>query len=54
MLATNLNYAEETFDLARLPGVVGKPVTQVLDSGASVRGDTISFTSVGSGGWVVG
>ncbi|KAI0729759.1 hypothetical protein C8Q72DRAFT_912755 [Fomitopsis betulina] len=54
VLATNLNYAEETFDLARLPGVVGKPVTQVLDSGASVRGDTISFTSVGSGGWVVG
>lgn len=54
VLATNLNYAEETFDLGGLPGVLGKPVMQILDSGASVSGYTISFTSVGTGGWIVG
>ena len=54
VLATNLNYADETFDLTSLSGLAGKPARQVLDSGASISGDTISFTSVGTGGWIVG
>ena len=54
VLATNLNYAEETFDLSSIPGLAGKPARQVLDSGASISGDIISFTSVGTGGWIIG
>ncbi|TFY61407.1 hypothetical protein EVJ58_g4519 [Rhodofomes roseus] len=54
VLATNLNYAEVTFSLGGVPGLAGRPVTQVLDSGASVSGNTLTFTSVGSGGWIVG
>ncbi|KAH9834490.1 uncharacterized protein C8Q71DRAFT_769168 [Rhodofomes roseus] len=54
VLATNLNYAEVTFSLGGVPGLAGRPVTQVLDSGAGVSGNTLTFTSVGSGGWIVG
>ncbi|KAH9929422.1 uncharacterized protein B0H18DRAFT_1117456 [Fomitopsis serialis] len=54
VLATNLNYADETFELGDVPGLASKPVTQVLDSGARVSGTTVTFTSVGTGGWIVG
>jgi len=54
VLATNLNYAEETFDLASVPGLRTAPATQVLSSGASLSGSVISFTSVGSGGFILG
>ena len=54
VLATNLNYADETLDLTSVSGLAGKPARQVLDSGARISGDAISFTSVGTGGWIVG
>ncbi|CCM01655.1 uncharacterized protein FIBRA_03717 [Fibroporia radiculosa] len=54
VLATNLNYANETFDLATVPGLRTYPATQVLNSGAALSGSVIEFTSVGSGGFIVG
>ncbi|PCH43231.1 hypothetical protein WOLCODRAFT_138259 [Wolfiporia cocos MD-104 SS10] len=54
VLATNLNYANETFDLASVEGLRTGPVVQVLDSGATLTGSEIAFGSVGTGGWVLG
>lgn len=54
VLATNLNYVEETFDLASIDGLKTAPATQVLNSGATLSGSIISFTSVGTGGFVLG
>ncbi|KZT00619.1 uncharacterized protein LAESUDRAFT_533884 [Laetiporus sulphureus 93-53] len=54
VLATNLNYAEETFDLASVEGLVTHPAVQVLDSGATLSGSVIAFTSVGTGGFILG
>lgn len=54
VLATNLNYAEETFDLASIPGLVTTPAVQVLNSGATLSKSVISFTSVGTGAFILG
>lgn len=54
VLATNLNYANETFDLATVPGLKTAPVVEVLNSGATLEGNVITFTSVGTGGFILG
>ncbi|EKM52442.1 uncharacterized protein PHACADRAFT_126254 [Phanerochaete carnosa HHB-10118-sp] len=53
VLATNLNYAEATLPLASVPGVEGKSVQQVFDSGASFAGGKFVFESTGTGGFIV-
>lgn len=53
VLATNLNYANATLPLASVPGVEGKSVQQVFDSGASFAGGKFVFESTGTGGFVV-
>ena len=54
LLGTNLNNATTTLDLAPL-GLKGKgkTATQVLDSGAKLTGDVITFEAVGSGAFIV-
>lgn len=54
MLATNLNYAVETFNLGGVRGVKTGPVHMVLSMGAMVSGGMISFESVGSAAFVLG
>lgn len=54
VLATNLNYANETFDLATIEGLATTPAAQVLNTGATLEGSVITFTSVGTGGWILG
>ncbi|GJE89062.1 hypothetical protein PsYK624_051540 [Phanerochaete sordida] len=54
VLATNLNYAAATVPLAGLPGVKGKSVKQVFDSGASFAGGKFTFEATGTGGFIVG
>jgi len=54
MLATNLNYAEESFDLASIAGLTTSQSTQVLNSGAALSEGVITFNSVGTGGFIFG
>lgn len=54
VLATNLNYANEMFDLATVPGLKTAPVVEVLHSGATLEGSVITFTSVGTGSFIFG
>jgi hypothetical protein len=60
VLASNLNYANATLDLAGVPDVPGEisgggwHTSQVLDSGGVVLdGTTMEFQSVGSGGFIL-
>ena len=55
LLATNLNYATVPLDLTASDlGLKGKGKTakQVLDSGAELSGDIITFESVGTGAFI--
>ncbi|KAI3614836.1 hypothetical protein WG66_003340 [Moniliophthora roreri] len=52
-LASNMNYDGKTLDLAQLFGSKPSNVQQVLDSGASLSGDVVTFEEVGSGAWIV-
>jgi hypothetical protein len=56
VLAANTNYANETVTLASLGLPTGLAITQVLDTGSSSTPsqDGFTFTSVGSGGFIVG
>lgn len=57
VLATNLNYVQAKFDVGSVKGVGEKTrrdATQVLDSGATLDGETIVLESVGTGAWVLG
>lgn len=55
VLATNTNYANETVTLASLKLPTGKNMVQVLDTGSAATSaqDGFTFTSVGSGGFIV-
>ena len=54
VLATNLNYAAETFDLQSIPGLRLEPAVQILDSGATLNGSVLMFESTGTGGFILG
>ena len=56
VLAANTNYANEIVTLACLGLPTGLTITQVLDTGSSLTPaqDGFTFTSVGSGGFIVG
>lgn len=55
MLATNLNYANETFELKSVKGLKSTSrVEEMLSMGASVKDGVISFGSVGSAAFVLG
>lgn len=53
LLATNLNYANATLELAAAGFGAVREVTQVLDSGATLSKGVISFESVGTGGFIL-
>ena len=53
LLATNLNYANESLSLAGIPEAKGKKVSQVFDSGAKATAGRIAFESVGTGGFIL-
>ena len=53
VLATNLNYAQAEFDLHSV-GLNALGAVQVLDSGASLSGHTITLESVGTGAFILG
>lgn len=52
LLATNLNYADESLSLADIPEARGKKASQVFDSGAKASSGQITFESVGTGGFI--
>jgi hypothetical protein len=56
VLAANTNYANEIVPLSCLGLPTGLSITQVLDAGSSLTPaqDGFTFTSVGSGGFIVG
>jgi len=56
VLAANTNYAKEIITLASLGLSTALTITQVLDTGSSLTPaqDGFTFTSVGSGGFIVG
>ncbi len=56
VLAANTNYANEIVTLASLGLPTGPTITQVLSTGSSLTPsqDGLTFTSVGSGGFIVG
>ena len=56
ILATNTKYTTETVTFASLELPTGVTITQVLDTGSSLAltKDGFTFTSVGSGGFIIG
>jgi hypothetical protein len=56
VLATNTKYTTETVAFASLELPTGVTITQVLDTGSSLTPakDGFTFTSVGSGGFIIG
>ncbi len=55
VLATNTNYGNETVTLASLTLPTGRNIAQILDTGSATTSakDGFTFTSVGSGGFIV-
>ena len=53
ILATNMNYAAKTATLNEIGVKTTSTLKQVLDSGASAKGSTLSFESTGTGAWIV-
>ena len=56
LLATNTKYTTETLTFSSLGLPTGVTIAQVLDSGSSLTPaeDGFIFTSVGSGGFIIG